>query len=260
MREPMKTFFRNRGTFSALGLATLLLCSCKQEQKEGYSRLETVPGPEAAPAAPAASAPAQGGADPHAGLFPSATDTTAPAAGAMNIPTVPNAPVRIGGNVVEVAGVAFTVPETWKNEPPANRFRVAQFSLPGEAGPAELVFSYFGKGQGGSIEDNVRRWAGQFTSDDPTTSALGADVAEFESDGLRVALVKTSGTYNPGMMAAMSGGSAEPRPNYALFGMVIEGAPQGTVFVKATGPKATIEAQEENLTSFARSVRPSNYK
>lgn len=265
--------FRPPVPLTSLALtAALLLGGCKEEPTAGVQRLEGVPGTDpAATVAPSATASGtQGtasphGSDPHAGLMPShagASDTTAPAGtaagGAMPFAPPAGVEVRAGGNILEAAGVAFTVPEGWKQVPPSNPMRLAQYALPGAAGEGELVLFYFGRGQGGDRESNIRRWAAQFRNDDPSTTTLGADVGELEKDGLRVALVKTSGTYDPGSMGM--GPAPEPKPDWALFGLVIEGGPEGSIFVKATGPKATMEAHNANLEAFAQSVRRSSYK
>lgn len=155
---------------------------------------------------------------------------------------------------LQAAGLTFEIPEGWQKVPPANQMRLAQYRLAGEAGAADLVVSAFGVGQGGDPKANVDRWLGQFKQEGETSATTPADVATLESGGLKIFLVKTSGTFDAGSMAPMMPAS-EPKPNQALFGMVIEGGTQGTVFVKATGPKATIEAQNAKLEKFAKSVR-----
>lgn len=177
------------------------------------------------------------------------------APGAFGIPEPPPVKVEITSNSLTVGKVALAIPDGWKSVQPRSRMRVAQFELPGEAGPAEMVIFYFGPGQGGTAEANVRRWVGMFTRDDGTTGPVETEAAQFEQDGLRVALVKARGTYTPSSMGPMTVDPPEPRPNHALYGAVIEGSPQGSLFVRTTGPRATMEAQESALQFFVRSVR-----
>lgn len=165
--------------------------------------------------------------------------------------------VMAGGNILQVAGIAFTVSEDWQNVKTSNSIRVAEYKLPGSGGPAEMAIFFFGKDQGGGMEDNIRRWAGQFS--DPNTTQPGAQVARVETNKLRTALVKTEGTYTPANMGGMAP-AAEPKDNYALFGLVVEGGPEGSVFVRVTGPKATMAEQDETLEKMAQSVRVSDYK
>jgi hypothetical protein len=72
-----------------------------------------------------------------------------------------------------------------------------------------------------------------------------------------VTLVRTEGTYNSG---TMGGGDGTLRPGYALFGLVVEGGPEGNIFVKVTGPRSTLQQQRKALEEFARSTRKSNFK
>ena len=67
-------------------------------------------------------------------------------------------------------------------------------------------------------------------------------------------MVKVSGTYAP---ISMRPGvpAPTPKPDYAIYGIILEGGPQGTLFIKATGPKATIEVQAAALDAFDQSAR-----
>jgi hypothetical protein len=175
----------------------------------------------------------------------------------QGIPAPPRTNIHQGGNVLAVAGIAFTIPDDWKIVPPSSNLRAAQYAVPGPGGDAEMAVFYFGPGQGGNVEQNVRRWVSQFTPDDNTTTTLGGEVGTLESDSLRVTLVRTEGTYNSG---TMGGGDGTLRPGYALFGLVVEGGPEGNIFVKVTGPRSTLQQQRKALEEFARSTRKSNFK
>lgn len=250
---------------AALLITALAGCSEKQESK-GYSRIEGLPTAPDSPAAMPVANPApssmagplsgMSGAAHHGGAAMGTSDTMA----AADI-RAGDTKVMAGGNILQAAGLAFTVDDTWKNVKPSSSMRLAQYQLEGSGGPAEMAIFYFGKGQGGGIEDNIKRWAAQFTPDaDATTETAGAQVARIEKDsGLRLALVKTEGSYDAGSM--MPGQpAAVPKPGYALFGLVVEGGPEGSLFVKVTGPKATVTEQDEALEAFAQSVRVSGFK
>jgi hypothetical protein len=156
-----------------------------------------------------------------------------------------------------VAGVAFTVAPDWKVVTPSSKLRAAQYAIPGPGGDAEIAVFFFGPGQGGNVDQNVRRWIGQFTPDANTTGPLAGEVGTLESGDLKITLVRTQGTYNPGSMGV---GDPTPQPNAALFGLVVEGGPEGNVFVKVTGPRATMEKQRQALEEFAQTTRKSNYR
>ena len=254
---------KNRKTLlvAVAAITTLTLTACEKKEERGVSRLPELtqaqtPAPEAAappdsihqapPLSQVAPHGIQGGSMPaggSSGMMVQAGDTK----------------VMAGGNILQVAGLAFTVSDSWQNVKPKNSIRVAEYQLPGEAGPADMAVYYFGKNQGGGIEDNVRRWAGQFSSADSSTTGSDAQVARMEHGDLQIALVKTHGTYNPGSMGPM-GPKAEPQADYALFGLVVAGGPEGSVFIKVTGPKATLDEQNEDLEKMAQSARVSEYK
>ena len=145
------------------------------------------------------------------------------------------------------AGISFAIPEGWIPQAPATPMRLAQYRLPGPAGDAELAVFAFGPGQGGSPEANIHRWVTQFVGDGATSQSQPAEIAELLTGGLHLYLVRTSGTYTPTAMG-MSAMQEAPRPGYALFGVVVEGGPQGLLFVKATGPKPTLDARLEQLS------------
>ena len=51
-------------------------------------------------------------------------------------------------------------------------------------------------------------------------------------------------------------GPSTPEPGYALWGAIID-APQGSVFVKATGPKALIERSRGDFDALLSSLQTS---
>jgi hypothetical protein len=152
------------------------------------------------------------------------------------------------------AGIKFDLPPGWVGQKPASRLRLAQYELPGEVGPAELAVFCFGVGQGGSVQANIDRWLAQFKDPHHPGARPTGDVMAIEQDGLKLSVVKAAGTYSAGSMGPM-GSPEPPKPDYGLYGLIIEGGQQGNVFVKITGPAGTIAAQTEAIASFARSAR-----
>lgn len=164
------------------------------------------------------------------------------------------APMPFSEGKLRAPGVSFDLPEGWLPQTPASSMRFAQCALPGEAGAAELVVFYFGPDQGGPAAENIARWAGQFTAPDDPSQPATAETESFQQDGLQVTVVRVQGTYTPIAMGPMMPAPA-PRAGQALYGVIVEGGPRGSVFVKVTGPAATLAAQREALDTFARSAR-----
>ena len=128
--------------------------------------------------------------------------------------------------------------------------RAAQFAIPGAGNEKDGLFVvyFFGSGQGGSVAENVKRWKGQFTG--ASGAAAAGEVRTERKNGLPVTVVAAEGTYASGMPM----GPTTPEPNSELWGAIVEG-PQGNVFFKATGPKATIDGAESGFASVLDSLR-----
>jgi hypothetical protein len=146
------------------------------------------------------------------------------------------------GTTLDAGSLTFTVPASFEVQSPASPMRLAQMRLPGPAGDGLLTISQ----AGGSVEANIARWQGQFDG----TPTL--EKATSSPNGLAVTTVLLTGTYldKPSPMAP---GPGTPRPDYAMLGTVIE-TPAGPHFLKATGPKATLDALRGDFDRLVASV------
>jgi hypothetical protein len=144
------------------------------------------------------------------------------------------------------AGVRWNVPVDW-TAGASRPMRVATYVLPPAKGgePPECGVYFFGKGQGGGVEENVKRWSEQFEGS-PRPSTRAQTVA-----GLTVHRVALSGTYRPAGGPMMQ--PQAPRPGYRLLGAIVE-APGGLVFFKCTGPAAAIDAAEKGFDALIASL------
>jgi hypothetical protein len=163
------------------------------------------------------------------------------AAFALSVPVTRAAdPVEFG-----VGAFTFERPDGWQWIVPSSPMRKAQLNVPGEGAPAEVTFFHFGAGQGGGIPANVDRWFGQFQ--DAKTSQTREIYGKTP-----VTIVRASGTFQSGM----PGGQTTSMPGYALLGAILE-SPGGDVFVKMTGPGATVAASGD---SFLQMIKTSAAK
>ena len=149
------------------------------------------------------------------------------------------------GAPASAGGARWSVPGRWK-EKPERPMRVATYAVPaaGGAAEAECAVFYFGKGQGGSVEENLSRWAKQFDGGQPKTETK--TVA-----GLRVHVTDVSGTYLAAGGPMMQ--TQEKRPGYRLLGAIVE-TPEGLVFFKLTGPAVTVAAARTDFDALVRSL------
>ncbi len=153
----------------------------------------------------------------------------------------------------EAAGLRFSVPGVWTRVPAPSDMRAAQFRVPhsgSDGEDAELVLFYFGKGQGGSPEQNVDRWTGQFTRPDGKPAKDEAVVTIRTVNGLKQTSVDVSGTYKP---MPMGGGNGADKPGWRLLAAVIEG-PGGPWFWRLTGPETTVGAAKPQLDALLASL------
>jgi hypothetical protein len=145
------------------------------------------------------------------------------------------------------AGVKWTVPAAW-SEQAARPMRVVTYTIPPAKGTeaGECGVFYFGKGQGGSPEENVARWAGQFEGGGSPKSTVET------INGFKVHRIRTAGTYlAPGGPMMKSQGK---KPGWQLSGAIVE-APEGNVFFKCVGPEKAIAAAETDLDGMLKSLK-----
>ena len=150
-------------------------------------------------------------------------------------------------------GLTWHAPAPFVVRAPKSSMRVAEYGIDGDAA-AELAVFYFGPDQGGSIEANMTRWIGQFAQPDGSETKAKRD--ELSVKGLPVALVEAKGTYSGGM--AMPGSAAPAsQPDAMLLGAIIKG-PNGSVFFKLVGPRASVEKARSGFDALVQSVAPAS--
>jgi hypothetical protein len=149
---------------------------------------------------------------------------------------------------VSIDNLTFATGAPWKAAENASAMRKATLTIEakGAEKPMEAVFFYFGGGQGGDVDANIQRWVSQFQG--------AADVKREEvdvGDGVKVTLVKATGTYMDGAMFA----EKTPRENWALLGAIVPGK-EAPVFIKLTGPKDAALSIYDTFKALATSPFP----
>jgi len=161
------------------------------------------------------------------------------------------APARL-----DVGSVSFAVPTGWLPRPPSSSMRLAEVvipavapaqpsSTPAYAPETDALVAFFRLG--GTVEDNIARWAASVTGPDGKQATPQVTVREVA--GLKVHDVRLDGTYLDGM----PGGQRTSREGWGFRAAIIEtGMPM--TFVRLTGPKALVEssasAWEEMLSGM----------
>src|SRR6266545_7996402 len=191
------------------------------------------------------------------GMPPGHPPVSSPPSPAPGSPSLPPGHPPTGGphalpdTVSDARGLLWTAPVAWKEESPSSAMRRAQYRIPGPGGDGECAVFYFGPGQGGDAQSNIARWAGQFRRPDGSPVGDAFKTREINVRDIPVLLVEVTGTY----VGGMGGGPAGPeRPNYMLLGAIAKG-PDANWFFRATGPRATIEAQRAAFERMIRSLK-----
>jgi hypothetical protein len=168
-------------------------------------------------------------------------------------PAARDTDVLLSGPSFPVGDLKFTIPSKWLIEPVESPARGGQWRVPplhsgGEGG--EVVVFYFGKGIGGTAEENIEAWKRMFTAEDHPAAA---EVKHHETGGLKISQVVIFGTYN--QVVSLAGVPPETKSNYGLLGAVIEN-PQGTIYWRFTGPEPLITANLPLFNKVIDSVKP----
>lgn len=153
-----------------------------------------------------------------------------------------------------VAGAEWTAPKSWTRQPD-RPMRVATYAVAptkGDSEPAELGIFYFGPNQGGGVDANVARWIGQFEQPDGKPSDKAAKTGKKKIAGMQVTTIDLTGNY----MASMGPMSPvkEKKADWRLLGAIVE-APEGAVFFKMVGPKATVAAAQKDFDKLLKSLK-----
>lgn len=147
---------------------------------------------------------------------------------------------------VKIEDITLNAPATWKQEPPANRLRLAQFKIPaveGDKEPAELVVSSF-PGGGGGIDANLERWVKQFQGEGRKVKITFGACPQGE-----YYFSEISGTYNRSIGPPIAG-RTEAVPGSRSLGVILvvaKGDAKEAYFLKLTGPDKTVAAAAEGF-------------
>lgn len=149
--------------------------------------------------------------------------------------------------------IRLMAPGEWKVIEPRVRIIEHEFALPGKEKddvPGRLTIMI----AGGSVEDNIERWLGQFAQPDRADTKERAKIEQDKIEGMKVHWVDVAGTFKD---QAGPFAPAVERERYRMLAAIIElgDGRRGNYFIKLTGPEETLGFQEENFRDFVKSVR-----
>lgn len=138
-------------------------------------------------------------------------------------------------------GMKFAVPATFESMPLSEMQKgiiAAKFGIPSIGEDISFTLSI----SGGTLEDNIGRWKGQFSGGTPAVQeTLSTNAGE-------ATVVKLSGDFAPGM-------GRPPQTDWSMVGVII---PMGerNYYAKLTGPTDQVTRAEESFLTFCKSARP----
>jgi hypothetical protein len=160
---------------------------------------------------------------------------------------------------VKLGIVTGKLPGEWTARNPNREFRLAEYVVPKAAGDTAetlMIVFHFGKGGGGGVEDNVKRWIGLMPQADGSDSTAKAKRNTSDRPGLKIHTVDVAGTYQDRPFPRAT--EATPRPNYRMFASIIETTGEGTdgpYFIRLVGPAKTVAAAKAGWDAFIASLK-----
>lgn len=148
---------------------------------------------------------------------------------------------------VDVEGISFEAPASWKPVRSTQAMRKAQLRVDpaqGDSEPAELVLYIF-PGGAGTTDANVERWRRQFTDRDGETPDV--ERTAVRGQNAEVTRVEVAGDFTD----PFAGGGT--RRDYRLLGAIVQGDGAG-YFLKMVGPDRTMKEAEPGFDRLIRSI------
>ncbi|MEX2168117.1 MAG: hypothetical protein WD851_02315 [Pirellulales bacterium] len=142
------------------------------------------------------------------------------------------------------------VPGDWKQVKPRSRLVEVEFAIPEadkDVGEGRMTIM----ASGGTVEDNVARWIGQFRTADGQ-AIEDAEPEELEAGGLKITTLDLAGTYRD--MSRGPFGPATELPDHRMLGAIVPTDGAGNYYVKLYGPTATIEKAAEKFTEMVKGI------
>ncbi|WP_350213190.1 hypothetical protein [Botrimarina sp.] len=141
---------------------------------------------------------------------------------------------------VELAGGRFVAaaPGAWQVVEPKMQMIEKEFSIPAPQGADAEAARLTVMTAGGSVEQNIARWIGQFQGTEGGADRSQADTEQLEVDGMKATVVDISGVYL--QSAGGPFGPKTPREGWRMLGAIVETGGAGNYFFKMVGPEQVV--------------------
>ena len=162
-------------------------------------------------------------------------------------------PVAAKAHEVKLAdgGLVMQAPGNWEKVEPKSSMIEAEFAVPkldADAANGRVTMM----ASGGSIEQNIERWYGQFTQPDGKETKEVAKIEVKEVNKMKIHMVDISGTFLDTM--GNPAGPKTDRDDYRMLAAIVE-SPSGNYYLKCYGPAATMKQNAEGFAKMIESIR-----
>lgn len=140
---------------------------------------------------------------------------------------------------LQLANFTLKLSESWKQEQPGNRMRVAQLYF---VDKPEIKMAVFFFGEQDMKEENIERWKNQYTMQDSYNSL------NVESE--LITAIKITGTYKK--KAFPMAQDYTEAPDYGTLAAIVP-SDKGPFYFKLTAPEDFINKQEEGFIEMLNS-------
>jgi hypothetical protein len=161
------------------------------------------------------------------------------------------------GTVVTINGIKSRTPGDWKAVKPKYKTRLNEFKVPrtdDDKKDAEVTVSYFGPDQGGTAEDNIKRWKSQFRPPAGKTIDEVAKVEKFKVGDADITYVDVSGTFLSRFPPFDPNGKVTAMPNYRALSVYFD-TKDGVYFLRLSGPAKTVSHNKKGFDSWVKGFK-----
>ena len=152
--------------------------------------------------------------------------------------------------------IILQAPADWKSVQPKSNIIDHEFYAPADALEGDEKARITVMGAGGSIDDNIQRWYGQFEQPDAKSTKDAAKSEKFTVDGVTVHWVDIPGSFKDTMGGGpFSGDKTVLRKDYRMLGAIIVGKEQGQYFIKMTGHKDVVDNLAEGFKKSLKDLQ-----
>ena len=161
------------------------------------------------------------------------------------------------GTLVTIDGLESRTPADWVEEKPTSRLRFKQFRLApieDDKDNAEVIIFFFGTGQGGSAEENIKRWKGMFVPPEGKKIDDVAKVQKMKVGDVPVTYLDVHGTYSFTFPPSAPNAKTARRPNYRMLAVVFE-SKKGPYFIRLVGPADTVARYKKGFEEWIKGFK-----